>query len=206
MNVGNSVRKAIHDWGLREFDAAMLHACNAVDGTAKKLHPTLGSNARFTKLLRERYWILGPMGIPGIDLEATRWPVRVVNPKAGDGKPDLADVIYGVHRCSHGHGEELPDGFQLIPDAEGPPGRTRFGVQRGSVRLSDRIIFGLVAVAVLSPVNRDQKVPDGYHLIFGKNAEMLLINDWWGREDDFRAIVEAEPLPTVSMNFEEWMK
>lgn len=35
MNVGNSVRKAIDDWGSGEQDAAMLHVCNAVDGTAK---------------------------------------------------------------------------------------------------------------------------------------------------------------------------
>jgi hypothetical protein len=37
MNVGESVRKAIDDWEHGELEAAMLHACNAVDGTAKKL-------------------------------------------------------------------------------------------------------------------------------------------------------------------------
>jgi hypothetical protein len=84
MNVGNSVRKAIDDWELRELEAAMLHACNTVDGTAKKLYPTLGSNKRFTRLLRENYGILGPMGMPGIDLAETRFPVSVPRPTAPD--------------------------------------------------------------------------------------------------------------------------
>src|SRR5262245_17574043 len=59
MNVGDSVRKAIDDWMANELNASMLHACNAIDGTAKKQYPGLGSNARFTRVLRENYSILG---------------------------------------------------------------------------------------------------------------------------------------------------
>ena len=61
MNVGESVRKCIDDWEHGELDSAMLHACNAIDGTAKKLYPTLANNDRFTRLLRDNYAILGPM-------------------------------------------------------------------------------------------------------------------------------------------------
>jgi hypothetical protein len=106
MNVGNSVRKAIDDWEANELDAAMLHASNAIDGTAKKVYSKLGSNARFSRLLRDNYTILGPMGFPGINLVETRFPIKVERPKAPGGKADLADIIYGIHRCSHGHGDE----------------------------------------------------------------------------------------------------
>ena len=181
MNVGNSVRKAIDDWERGETDAAMSHACNAVDGTAKKVYPSLGSNARFTRLLRDNYAILGPLGMPGINLVETRFAVKVERPKAPGGKPDLADVFFGVHRCSHGHGEELPDGFELMPDARQPVRagelrKTTVKVVRGAIRLSDRIIFGLIAVAVLSPANKDQHVPNGYYLTFGAE-EKLNINE-----------------------------
>lgn len=203
MNVGNSVRKAIDDWQQGELEAAMLHACNAIDGTAKKLYPNLGSNARFTRLLRENYSIFGPMGAPGINLVQTRWPVRVAKPKAPGGKPDIADVIYGIHRCTHGHGDELPDGFDLIPNAGGPPGYTRMEIQNGKVRLSDRIIFGLIALAVMSPVNNDQRVPDGYHLTFG-GTDVMQINEWWGRAADFPAIAAKHPVPNVKLDFREW--
>jgi hypothetical protein len=204
MNIGQSVRKAIDDWELREPDAAMLHACNAVDGTAKKVYATLGSNERFTRLLRENYAILGPMGAPGINLIETRFPVTVLRPKAPGGKPDIADVIYGIHRCTHGHGDELPDGFALFEDATGPKGITRIQVERGKVRLSDRIIFALIAVAVLSPANVGQSVPDGYRLTFG-NSETLMINEWWGRAAEFPAIAAKEPMPQVKLDFGEWM-
>ncbi len=203
MNVGHSVQKAIDDWELGEVDAAMLHACNAIDGTARKLHPKLGSNARFAGFLRDNYHILGPMGAPGIDLSRTRWPVKVERPKAAGGKPDFADVIYGIHRCSHGHGDELPDGFKLLRDAAGPPRQTRMRVEKGKVQMSDRVIFGLLAVAVMSPINVDQRVPDGYHLTFAQTT--LLINEWWGRAADFTAIVASDPVPQVTLDFKEWM-
>src|SRR4051812_45189064 len=128
MNVGNSVRKAMDDWEHGELESAMLHACNAIDGTAKKVYSNPGSNNRFTGFLRENYAILGPMGMPGIDLAKTRFPVAVQHPKAPGGKPDLADVIYGIHRCTHGHGDELPEGFALLQDAAGPNGLTQVEV------------------------------------------------------------------------------
>jgi hypothetical protein len=201
--VGESVRKAIDDWELGDSGFAMLHACNALDGTARKLHTRLANADRFTRTLRENYSIFGPMGAPGIDLENTRWPIQIRSPKASGGAPDIADVIYSIHRCHHGHGEELPDGFELLPDAAGPDRLTRLRVERGKVQLSDRCIFGLLAVAVLSPVNHDQRVPDGYHLTFA-GTEML-IRDWWGRAQDFPAILSAEQLPSVTLNFEQWL-
>jgi hypothetical protein len=87
MKISDSIRKSIDDWEANELEASMLHACNAVDGTASKFYDTQGSNARFTRLLRDYYYILGPMGMPGIDLVNVRWPVNVPNPKANDGRP-----------------------------------------------------------------------------------------------------------------------
>ncbi|QKW13032.1 hypothetical protein [Verrucosispora sp. NA02020] len=205
MDVGNSIRIAINDWTVGEYEAAMLHACNAVDGTARKEYPNEGSNSRFTRLLRENYFIFGPMGVPGIDIEATRFPVRVPHPKAPGGQPDIADVIYGIHRCSHGHGDELPDGFSLLPDAAGSARITRMAIEEGKVRLSDRTIFGLLAVAALSPVNVGQSVPLGYFLSY--EDRMFPINDWWGRRDDFRTLIAPEgSLPCVKMDFGDWMQ
>ena len=204
MNVGNSVRKAIDDWGLGELESAMLHACNAVDGTAKKLHPKLGTKKRFTRVLRENYPILGPMGAPGIDLVETRFSVTIHGPTAPGGKPDMADVIYSIHRCSHGHGDELPDGFALIQDAAGPKRVTRMEFELDKVRLSDRVMFGLLAVAVLSPANKDQSIPDSYYLAFGESAK-LVINEWWGRANDFPAIAAQDPTPHVKLDFGDWM-
>ncbi len=111
----------------------MLHACNAINSTAKKTYPALGSAARFTRLLRDNYLaVLEPFGFQGIDLVETRFPVRLPNPKAPGGLPDLADVVYGIHRCHHAHGEALPDGFALLNDVSNMPGVSRCPLSRGS--------------------------------------------------------------------------
>lgn len=68
MKVADSVRLSIDEVGRGNTDAAVLHACNAVDGTARKRYPLLGSRQRFETFLRDQYWILGPMVLPGIDL------------------------------------------------------------------------------------------------------------------------------------------
>lgn len=206
MKLADSVRRAIGDWQRGELESAMLHTCNAIDGTARKAFPSLASNARFTRLLRESYDVFGPMGAPGINLVATRFPIVVPRAKAPGGKPDIADVIYGIHRCSHGHGEELPGGFALIPDAVDPARHTRLEINLGRVRLSDRVIFGLLAVAVLHPSNRDHATQalNGYHLTFGTSAN-LMVNDWWGRAAEFAAILVTEQLPNVTLDFDPMM-
>ena len=71
--------------------------------------------------------------------------------------------------------------------------------------LSDRILFGMVAICVIADVNVGQVVPDGYFLTFGF-SEKLLINDWWGRSSDFVALVGSVSLPSVKMDFGDWMK
>lgn len=200
--IGESIRKSIDDHLAGDTNFAMLHACNAIDGTAKKAYPSIGgSNLRFTTLLRDSYEILGPMGAPGFNMD-TRWPVELAKPKAVGGTPDIADVIYGVHRCSHGHGEDLPDGFELLADASGPANVTRLNVEQGKVQLSDRMIFALLSVAVLAEENRDQKVPDGYFLTY--STTKIYINDWWGRKDDFLKLIEQDEMPSVEIDFSNW--
>ncbi len=111
MKVGDSVRHSIDEWKRGNLEPSMLHACNAVDGTGKKVFPGMGSNRRFTQAVRDNYGILGPMGVPGINLEETRFPIAVPRRTTPDGQPDFADVVYGIHRCCHGHGDELPAGL-----------------------------------------------------------------------------------------------
>jgi hypothetical protein len=205
MKVGKSVQKAIDEWESGDLESAMLHACNAIDGTAKKRYPNIaGSQRRFTKLLRDSYSILGPMGMPGIDVAETRFPIEVRKATAIGGQPDLADVIYCIHRCTHGHGDELPEGFELIRDVSGPARLTHVVVSKGKIRLSDRMIFGLLAVAVLSPSNIGQAVPAGHYLTFGA-SHVLMINEWWGRADDFATIAATDPTPSVKLDFGDWM-
>lgn len=177
----------------------MLHACNAVDGTAKKLYPALGVGARFRKLLRESYAnILEPM-MPGINLAQTVFPAQIRGTSDLGGLPDVADILYVIHRCNHGHGAPLPVGYELIPDTTIEPPRTTMTLALNPngdwvVRLSDRSIYGMAAVALLSPANVGQ-VLAGVQVTYGSvsgDIRVRLNNDWWGRADDFATITAMD--------------
>lgn len=131
-------------------------------------------------------------------------PVAIHTPTFARGAGAVTTGQSEELRCSHGHGDELPQGFALIADAAGPPRRTQMEVARGMARLSDRVIFGLLAVAVFSPVNVGQSVPVGYRLTFGANTTFL-INDWWGRAAEFPAIAAQDPVPSITLDFSNWM-
>lgn len=202
-SVGESVRKSLQDFDLGDIDFSMLHACNAVDGTAKKLFPNMRVAERFTRVLRDNYLILGPFGIPGINLVETRWPVKVRSPKAPGGLPDAADVIYGIHRCTHGHGEEMPAGFELIRNANSTSQNNWAKIEKGQVQFFDNLIFGMLAVAVASPVNAAQNATDGCYLTL-HNMKFNL-KDWWGKREDLLAILSQMELPVVTINFAHMM-
>jgi len=184
MIVGESVRKSIDDFEAGELDSSVLHACNAVDGTAGKLAggTHTGNRARYVGFLRDHYWLLEPMITPGINLVDTRF-TNVPLPKHP--QPDFADIAYEVFRCGHGHGDGLPAGFELLP-AVATPGLTHLQLANGVLQLPDRLPFGLIAAAVLSPANKGQKAPDTYYFSLGD--EKFIINEWWGREADFQPI------------------
>jgi hypothetical protein len=204
VDVGRSVTKAIDEIEGGDLESAMLHACNAIDGTAAKALPAEGgSNKRFTNFLRSNYLILGAMGMPGINLKETRFPVAVAKPKAPDGRPDLADVLYGIHRCTHGHGSEMPKGFELRPDFGSGCNDTSLHIEKGRIQFSDRILFGLLAVAVMAPENTGQLTPGGYHLtLVGEKYE---INDWWGKRAEFETACAPLNRVQVKLDFGHWM-
>lgn len=214
MEVGRSVSKAIADRLAGDMDSAMLHACNAVDGTAKKIYPSLGVGQRFRKLLRENYsGVLEPM-VPGINLQNTVFPVSISGASGPGGHPDVADILYVIHRCHHGHGDALPAGYELIPDTSTDSARTTMEPRIGpdgkwKVRLSDRFIYGMAGVALLSPANVGQVLDDNVRLTWSSASGDIRIrmdNDWWGRADDFATIAAMDrKRPSLTMDFSNVM-
>jgi hypothetical protein len=200
MKVGDSVKFSLDHWEKNECDAAMLHACNAVDATGKKRYPKLGVAARFKRTIRDSLDIFGAMAMPGLNLDETRFPVSVKSDMP-DKRPDIADIVYGIHRCAHGHGDDLPDGYELMPYAQ-PVSTTR--MHGGKIRLSAATVLGLLAVAVFAPENASQAIPDGYRLTLHQHT--FFISAWWGRQNDFREIIGPirSQSPSVTINFAHW--
>jgi hypothetical protein len=174
----------------------MFHACNAIDGTGKERYPQVGIAARFKTTVRDALDIFCAMASPGLDFEKTRFPVAVKS-DLPDERPDIADVVYGIHRRTHDHRDELPHGFQLTPHS---PRVAGFHIWRdGKVELPASAVLGLLATAVFAPENKGQTIPDGYQLSLYDHV--FPISAWWGWQDHFREIVTAKQSPRSALDF-----
>ncbi|MFM9378794.1 hypothetical protein [Gordonia sp. VNK21] len=169
-------------------EAAMLHACIAVDATGKRM--TGGPvGERFTAAIREHLDILSAVGLPAMDLARTRFPYPSlrVTPKERGGEPDIADLLYLQHRCTLGHGDEVPLVFSLIPHDD-VPGNYPVQFTSEAIRLPEIVVYGLLAIVVLAPVNAGERTQDA---IVPWARGPLVANDWWGRVEDFRTELES---------------
>src|SRR6266851_7227207 len=194
MKLSKQVLYAIDDAGAKKFDAALLHACIAIDATSKRLYPSSTKvGVRYVNCLRHYYWLLEPMIGAGFNLVETRFTnIQLRNSTS----PDLATVIYEIFRCSHAHGDEVPSSFSVLPSEGGFHSRWLLG--NGELHMPDRVIWALLSVAVLSQVNRCEKTSGTYYLSLG--AEHFTISEWWGREDDFRSIADRYNKVRVRMD------
>jgi len=196
VKVVNSVKRSLNHWESREWDAAMLDACNAVDGTANARYPQLAVATQFKRTVRDSLDIFGAMTAQDIDFEQSRFPIAVKS-DLPDRRPDIADVLYGIHRCGHGHGDELPDGFELTPP--GPRGSGVHIWRDGKIELPASTVIGLLAIAVFAPENKGQVIPHGYQLSL--YHRVFHISDWWGWQDHFREIISVADVPQVTLDF-----
>jgi hypothetical protein len=176
----------------------MVHACNAVDGTSKKRYPQVGVATRFKSTIRDSLDIFRVMAAPGIDFDESRFPIAVKS-DLPDGRPDIADVLYGIHRWSHGHDDELPDGFELTPHSPRPQAIQIW--RNGKIQLPASAVIGLLAVAVFAPENKSEAIPDGYQLSWYQHVFHICM--WWGWQDHFREIVSTAQIPQTTLDFSE---
>lgn len=64
------------------------------------------------------------------------------------------------------------------------------------------MIFGLLAIAVLAPVNHILNTKDGYWLSL--NHKQFIINEWWGKRDEFLAIAAPHDTQRVNLDLGNW--
>lgn len=120
-----------------------------------------------------------------------------------DKRPDIADVIYEIHRCPNSHGDEIAEGFELTPIAKG--GRAAYFnmADDGTVQLSASVVLGLLAVIIVAPENKGQLIPPTYQVRLA--GRVIRVSEWWGRDEEFRKLTNVEGFPPgVVMDFGAW--
>ena len=193
------MKRSLDHWESQHWGEAMMRASNAVDATAKKRYPGVGVATRFRRTIRDSLDIFASMASPGIDFTQTRFPIAVKS-DLDDGRPDIADVLFGIHRWIHGHDEDLPNGYALTP--HGPRPATIHLWRNGKIQLPASAAIGLLAVAVFAPENKGEAIPDGYHLSWNQHEFRICL--WWGWQDHYREAVSTARMSTEALDFSEF--
>ena len=173
----------------------MWHATEALALTAAKRYPDLEPGAAFRQMVRDEVDVFSAMAAPDIDFVLSRFPVPVPSDQP-DGRPDIADLLYAVHRYLHVDESEMPAGCQVIPHAEGVP---MCEIANGRLWLRATAAIAMDAVAVFAPENDDERIPESYFLAW--REYQFPIAEWWGRRDDFGSIVGAARIEQFPLDF-----
>jgi hypothetical protein len=197
MKIADHIKQSLDAADRGELDQALLSACIAVDGTAKKMFPDEPKvGERFRRFINEYLDIIELM-FGGLNLEETVFPFK--NAKGHTGIR-FADVIYEKFRCNLAHGNELPDGYGVSVQIAKGHYQFMVNIQNESMTLPQSAIYALGLACVLAPVNADQKIGSSlYHYTDPINS--YVIDRWWGKLDCARNIMDFDSQIRVNMNF-----
>jgi hypothetical protein len=177
----------------------MWHATAAADETAAKRYPQLGPDQRFRRIIRDDVDIFAAMTAPDIDLVSSRFPLPVPS-DLPDRRPDIADVLYAVHRYLHEDENAMPAGCEITAHADGVP---MFEIGGGRLWLRGSAVLGMLGIAVFAVENRGEHIPEAYTL--GWRQYVFHIAGWWGWQSHFRDIVSQTLMPHYTLDFaEQW--
>ena len=197
MKIADHIRHSLEACDSRELDKAMLFACLAVDGTAKKMYPQIKHvSERFRKFIVEHLDIIELMH-GGLNLQETLFPFKDNKGKIG---LKFEDIIYEKFRCNLAHGDELPDGYGITIKVADGIQQFVIDIEHQAMTLPESAIYALGLPCVLAPVNAGQKIGNnGYH--YRDPINHYVIDRWWGKLECARNIMDFESQVRVKMDF-----
>ena len=201
MKISDHIRHSIDAADRNELDQAMLSACVAVDGTAKKTYPDEKVGVRFRRFINENLDVIELM-FGGLNLHETVFPFTDAKGRTGVA---FADIIYEKFRCNLAHGDELPEGYGIGVAVNGNQ-QFQINIDTKSMTVPQSAIYALGLACVLAPANADQKIGSNlYH--YRDSINIYVIDRWWGKVECARKIMDFESLIRVTMDFSNvWPK
>ena len=191
MKLQDSIRLSMRDYEAGEYEAAMLHACCAVNGIANDLYrkeyrgyDEATTGTRFVKFINSNIDIIESIAYPGSYLKGCNY--CIVHTRNKIELVDFATIIYKVHRCNLCHGEEIPKGYELLVDNESSFVKFYFS-KNGPVQINSKIVPALVMAVALQPVSWGKSFVAELKQtsVFCESIGEMRINDWWGRKSDY---------------------
>lgn len=197
MKISDHIKASLDAGDRKDLDQAMLFACLAVDGTAKKMYPNIAFvGKRFREFITDHLDIIELMH-GGINLAETEFPFK-------DNKGNIGikfeDIVYEKFRCNLAHGNELPDGYGITVKVTQGVQQFIIDIEHCSMTLPESVVYALGLACVLAPVNANQKIGSNlYH--YNDLINNYVVDRWWGKVVCAREIMDSENQVKVKMDF-----
>ena len=197
MKIAELIKHSLDAADRNDLDQALLFVCLAVDGTSKKIYPSIRLvGERFRKFINDNLDIIELM-FGGLNLQETVFPF---NDAKGNVGINFADIIYEKFRCNLAHGDELPDGYGVSVQIAKGHQQFLIDIPKRAMTLPQSAIYALGLACVLAPTNADQRIGSNlYH--YRDPINSYIIDRWWGKADCARQIMDFDAQIRVKIDF-----
>jgi len=197
MKISDHIKHSLDACDKKDLDQAMLFACLAIDGTAKRTYPAITKvGERFRRFIDDNLDIIELM-FGGFNLKETVFPFKDAKGKIGI---YFSDIVYEKFRCNLAHGDELPDGFGVAVQMQEGIYTIEIDIQNQSMQLPQSAIYALGLACVLAPANSDQKIED-LRYRYNDQVNTYVVDRWWGKVDCARQIMDFATPVRVKIDF-----
>ncbi len=182
MSIGKKVEEAIAKMDVGDHEEALSQISIAIDATAK-LEASKGGRESYKQFIHKNLGLITAVAFEDksiLNLHlAYQHPDIELDEK---GLCTIQEVMYHAVRCGLMHESKLPANLRFTDDGQ-------IRVDAGEVVLPSSLIYGLITVVVLSPLNADERVSGNPICNYG--GVPLLVNCLWGRRAEFEWLHSA---------------
>jgi hypothetical protein len=196
MKISDHIRHSLDACDRRELDAALLFACLAIDGTAKKTYPDINSvGKRFRKFIGSQIDII-ELFFGGINLKETTFPFLNNQGRTG---LKFEDIVYEKFRCDLAHGNEFEEGYGIELKIAEHHHQFKINLETKSMTMPESSIFALGLACVLAPANKDQRIGNNQYF-YSDGINQYVVDRWWGKVECAYQIMDFEKAIRVKLN------
>jgi len=172
LTIADRLDRAIEDIEKGAIDFALESICIALDLTAQRTYHRSHSDKRdYKKLINDYSWLVELIGLPGLNLEDSRfgnYPIR------GNPTPSFQDLVYHIVRCGLVHDIGVPNNFQFAETH-------LITLDQDLIEFPITLVWALLAIVVFCPCNSGERLSKPRKVVVA--GQDLLIDDYWGKVD-----------------------
>ena len=181
MSIGKQVADAIDKMIANDPEGALHALCSAIDATATKEYGKRG-RASFKDFIGSNFGLITGVAFGPKILNMRLGFVHPDLKPTPDGTHSIQDIFYVAVRCNLYHETALPPNITFVKDG-------LIQVNNGAIVLCERLIYGLMTVVVVAPVNHAEQSPNP-NMICIKDVP-LPISKLWGKRAEFSWLLES---------------